>query len=819
MSNRYFIAKWRSAIKKIADAHAMEMEPLVEGIQKKQTKKEKTNSELFNHFSLLYVLYLDIYKDLEVCLENSNNPQKKLLLKDIVMNVLLRILEIKRDLIEFNTDTNAINSDFVNFDTIVQDYKLQYTQFEIMPPRYFASTIDEKTRERDLLVEHFLVQMNKSAPELEKTVFKSPIERTEKDAIDFIMRMERGRQGVQQGLDNKMALLELYRKQQQKKNLGEKKSEDKNETEQAIEVIQRYVRGYKARELIEKIRKDEMLFLNMELDVVNMKKLDNVVGQIERERKLELIEKQKDLESEYYKMKKEILENDGLEIKEKEMEKRRQFILTKFEEKEGKELPANIKDYYKKDEPEDITIKKPDKNKPAPKKPEEAKKKLTEAEKFMKEREEKGPGKSQALKNLQTLIEKFNTDWGNETEFSENKLELEFIAQEVYPEIKKDIEEHVDRLMQVELDNLHLKLGINKKKEPVVKNAPAPKPPKIPGENLVGNKDPKDFIPLLIEANILKKVKENDFEDFWSSDSLVRLTQEKQADGQPDPTLRQIRRTIIEQIVIPLGTGYNIEGTDRTFLFYGPSGSGKSLITRAIVKATNALFLDISPEIVAEAYTDKTAIAKMLYTVFKTAKEFQPAVIFIDEIEHFFPKKNIKGSKTKVGKCSKFKKDLLSQISKHLTPQDRVLVIGCTSRPQFVNVPDVKKVFYKKFYFPFPDYSSRLLIIKNLLQKYNITDDDRFPTNLLAFHTEGYTVLAFEKLFEETLTKARIKRLTVEKLEIEELLQLLSTMPYCSADDYDKFKEFTMTVTGIKERRLKKLEMTTKNPGKPPRKP
>ena len=814
MSNRYFIAKWRSAIKKISDAYAIEMEPLNEAIQKKTAKKEKSDAELFNHYGLLYILYLDIYRELEMCLENSNNPQKKLLIRDMVTNVLLRILELKRDLVEFNTDTKALNSDFINFDQIIQDHKLQYSQFEILPPRYFYTTIDEKTRERDLLVEHFCRQLNKLAPEVEKTVIKGPVEKSQNEAVDFIMRMERGRQGIQQGLSNKTVLLELYRKQQQKKNLGEKKNEDKNETEQAIEVIQRFVRGYKARELVEQIRKDEMLFLNMELDANNAKKLNNVVGQIEKERKLELIEKQKELESEYYRMKKEVLESDGLDIKEKEMEKRRQFVLQKFEEKEGKELPSTMKEYYKKDEPDQQIQKKTEKVKQAPKANNASSKKLTEAEKFLKDKEEKGPGKSQALKTLQTLIEKYNTDWGNETDFSENKIELEFIAKEVYPEIRKEIEEHVDRLMQIELDNLHIKLGINKKKEQTNKGPPPTKPAKIPGENLVGNKNPKDFIPLLVEANILKKVKPNDFEDFWSTPSLVRQTIENQSDGQPDPSLRQLRTTIIEQIAIPLGTGYNIENTNRTFLFYGPSGTGKSLMMRAIVKSTNSLFFDLSPETVAENYQDKAAIAKILYTVFKTAKEFQPSVIYINEIEHYFPKKNIKGNKTKIGRCSKFKKDLVSQINKHLTPNDKVVIIGCTSRPHYVNVPDVKKLFYKKFYFPFPDYSSRLLIIKNLLKKYNITDDDKFPVSLLAFHTEGYPTLAFERLFEEVLTRARIKRLSIEKLEVEELLQLLSTMPYCSADEYDRFKEFTHIITGIKDRQQKKLETENKNAAK-----
>lgn len=96
-----------------------------------------------------------------------------------------------------------------------------------------------------------------------------------------------------------------------------------------------------------------------------------------------------------------------------------------------------------------------------------------------------------------------------------------------------------------------------------------------------------------------------------------------------------------------------------------------------------------------------------MYKVFKIAKEFQPSVIYFDETEHFFGKKNLKKFKNFASKCSKFKKELTNQITKHLTLEDRVIIIGCTNKPQYVNTVDAKKFFYKKFYFPFPDYSGR----------------------------------------------------------------------------------------------------------------
>lgn len=117
----------------------------------------------------------------------------------------------------------------------------------------------------------------------------------------------------------------------------------------------------------------------------------------------------------------------------------------------------------------------------------------------------------------------------------------------------------------------------------------------------------------------------------------------------------------------------------------------------------------------SEYFTDKTSISKILFTIFKVAKSLQPSVIFIKDVENWFGKKPSKKNKTPPPKCLRFKKDFLAQINKHLDRHDRVIVIGSTSKPWLLNMKEAKKLFFKKFYFPYPDYSSRIQIIKNFI--------------------------------------------------------------------------------------------------------
>lgn len=46
------------------------------------------------------------------------------------------------------------------------------------------------------------------------------------------------------------------------------------------------------------------------------------------------------------------------------------------------------------------------------------------------------------------------------------------------------------------------------------------------------------------------------------------------------------------------------------------------MLAHAICNETNSIFLDLSPEIIADNAADKNSIAKLMYIVFKVAWEF-----------------------------------------------------------------------------------------------------------------------------------------------------------------------------------------------------
>ena len=160
-------------------------------------------------------------------------------------------------------------------------------------------------------------------------------------------------------------------------------------------------------------------------------------------------------------------------------------------------------------------------------------------------------------------------------------------------------------------------------------------------------------------------------------------------------------------------------------------GSGKTLAIRALAHECNALILDISPSNLENKYNDAAGMKKFIYMVFMVAKTFQPSIIMCDDIETIF-KKGKKGGR--------MKKPLLDYKKlKFLEESDRVAFIGCSYRPYETNIKEVEKFFQMQLYVPFPDYSTRLMLFKELVESKGVKLPENFPLSSVAHITEGFS--------------------------------------------------------------------------------
>lgn len=73
------------------------------------------------------------------------------------------------------------------------------------------------------------------------------------------------------------------------------------------------------------------------------------------------------------------------------------------------------------------------------------------------------------------------------------------------------------------------------------------------------------------------------------------------------------------------------------------------------------------------------------------------------------------------------------------TKEDRIAVIAHSSKPYDGSMKEFKKVFDKKIYFPYPNYSTRKLMLQNFIEKKLERPLPSFQYNTLAHSTEGFT--------------------------------------------------------------------------------
>ncbi|MFX0174815.1 MAG: CDC48 family AAA ATPase [Candidatus Hodarchaeota archaeon] len=108
-------------------------------------------------------------------------------------------------------------------------------------------------------------------------------------------------------------------------------------------------------------------------------------------------------------------------------------------------------------------------------------------------------------------------------------------------------------------------------------------------------------------------------------------------------------------------------------LFYGPSGTGKTLMAKAVSQESNAHFISINgPEIMSKFYG---ASEGRLRDIFRQAEENAPSIIFIDEIDSIAPKR--------VDTSGEVERRVVSQLLSlldGLRGRGEIICIGATNR-------------------------------------------------------------------------------------------------------------------------------------------
>ena len=236
--------------------------------------------------------------------------------------------------------------------------------------------------------------------------------------------------------------------------------------------------------------------------------------------------------------------------------------------------------------------------------------------------------------------------------------------------------------------------------------------------------------------------------------------------------MEEMKQTLYEIIVVPtirpdLFTG--IRKPQRGILIFGPPGTGKTMIAKAIATECNSTFFNISASSLTSKWVGESE--KTVKSLFKVAYKKVPSIIFIDEIDSILSKRS--GSENEATK--RLKTEFLIQFDGlGSNTNAKLLVIAATNRPMDLDEALLRRLPKRVYCGPL-DENGRFEFIKKVINRVetNLSDED---IREIAQKTNDYSNSDLMEMCREAAYQP------VRELTMDEILKTKAFRPLVKED-------------------------------------
>nr|XP_027080392.1 nuclear valosin-containing protein-like [Coffea arabica] len=200
--------------------------------------------------------------------------------------------------------------------------------------------------------------------------------------------------------------------------------------------------------------------------------------------------------------------------------------------------------------------------------------------------------------------------------------------------------------------------------------------------------------------------------------------------------LEEIKRSLQELVMLPLRRPDLFKGgilkPCRGILLFGPPGTGKTMLAKAIAREAGASFINASMSTITSKWFGEDE--KNVRALFTLAAKVSPTIIFVDEVDSML------GQRSRAGEheaMRKIKNEFMTHWDGLMTKSgERILVLAATNRPFDLDEAIIRR-FERRIMVGLPSVENREMILKTLLSKECV--DESLDFKELAAMTEGYS--------------------------------------------------------------------------------
>ncbi|KAK8458315.1 hypothetical protein SEVIR_3G355466v4 [Setaria viridis] len=201
--------------------------------------------------------------------------------------------------------------------------------------------------------------------------------------------------------------------------------------------------------------------------------------------------------------------------------------------------------------------------------------------------------------------------------------------------------------------------------------------------------------------------------------------------------LDNVKETLKELVMLPLQrpelfTEGQLRKPVKGILLFGPPGTGKTIIAKAVATEAGANFINVSVSSIMSKWLGEAE--KYVKAIFSLASKISPAVIFVDEVDSLLAKRE---SAVEHEAMRKMKNEFMVNWDGLRTKeQERVIALGATNRPYDLDDAVIRR-FPCRLMVSLPEASNREKILRVILSKEILAPD--VDLKLVANMADGYS--------------------------------------------------------------------------------